>query len=92
MIDPELLRQLGWSNDLIDAAIQAAEPMRRTASRASRIEPFTGIQSISCSAMYGDSVINNTLRELSVVQPGSMDRGGKKQKKRSQRLKPGKKL
>jgi len=68
MIDPELLRQLGWSNDLIQAAIRVAEPMRETASHASRIDAITGTQSISCSAIFADSVINNTLREFSVAQ------------------------
>ena len=77
MIDPILLRQLGWSNELIEAVTQAAMPIRNSADRIATVENGTYVQSISCSAIYADSVVNNTFREFRVVaKPGSS--GGKR--------------
>lgn len=68
MIDPILLRQLGWSNELIEAVTQAAVPIRNSADRVATIENGTYVQSISCSAIYADSVVNNTFRGFTVVK------------------------
>ena len=73
MIDSELLRQLGWSADLIEAATRVAEPMRESDRRITSITgPRAHIQSVSCSAIYSEAAINNTSQRFMVSEPESM--------------------
>ena len=68
MIEAALLRQLGWSDELIKAVTRAAEPLRHTPTTGIAM-PATKVQSLSCTAMYSDMVIANTVREITVPTP-----------------------
>lgn len=65
MIDPAVLRQLGWSEELIQAVTRVAEPMRE--NPAVRVPlPTSNVHSVSSSAVYADSVVNNSARDFRV--------------------------
>ena len=63
MIDPELLRQLGWSDKLIQAVTDVAESIPVIPFPDVSL-PTTDVQSISGTAIFADAVINNTTREF----------------------------
>lgn len=67
MIEAVLLRELGWSDELIKAVTRAAEPLRHTPTSRIAI-PTTIAQSLSCTAMYSEAVIANTAGEISVPE------------------------
>lgn len=72
MIDSELLRRLGWSEDLIKAVNRVAEPLRESDGRiASITAPHTRVQSVACGAIYSDAAISNTLQGFTVLEPES---------------------
>jgi hypothetical protein len=70
MIDADLLKQLGWSDDLIAAVSRVAEPMRNY-PLADVPLPGASVLSISSSAVFADAVVNNTSREFKVAEPPS---------------------
>lgn len=72
MIDDDLLRRLGWSDDLIQAVAAAAEPLR--ASPGSEIEvPSATTSSVAGNAIYTDVVINRTATDFTVKAPEPAD-------------------
>ena len=66
MIDKDVLRQLGWSDRLIDAVSQAAEPLRRSIKPEEISAPVEQVQAVSTTAIYSETVANNTSRALTV--------------------------
>ena len=66
MIDRDVLRQLGWSDQLIDAVSQATEPLRRSAEIGEISAPIERVQAVSTTAIYADAVANNTFRAFTV--------------------------
>jgi len=68
MIDADVLRKLGWSDDLIKAVVEAAEPMRGTPGTEIDV-PTAIVHSTSGSVIYSDVVINNTARAFTVQEP-----------------------
>ena len=61
MIDATLLRQLGWSKELIDSVTRVAEPMRE--NPASDIEMMYLMEdTVSGSAVYAGSAVLNSGR------------------------------
>lgn len=68
MIEAALLRQLGWSDDLIKAVTRVAEPLRHAPTSDIAI-PTMKVEPLSCTAMYSDVVIANTVGEISVRTP-----------------------
>lgn len=69
MIDRDLLHQLGWPNELVEAVIQVAEPLRETASRTSTVGTLPTIQSVSCSAFFTNGLATNTTSGFRVEDP-----------------------
>lgn len=67
MIDTVLLRQLGWSNDLIQAVLRVAEPLRNTPT-AHVGQPQSNYRATACSAVYADAVMDNTAKVFEVPQ------------------------
>lgn len=67
MIDRDLLRQLGWSDRLIDAVSQVAEPLRRAAKAEKIFASVEQIQTVSTTAIRSDAVANNTFRAFTVL-------------------------
>lgn len=65
MIDASVLRQLGWSDELIRSINEAAEPLRATPGTEIEV-PTTTVHSTSGSVIYSDVVINNVAREFTV--------------------------
>ena len=66
MIDKDVLRQLGWSDHLIEAVSQAAEPLRRSVEIEEISAPVERIRAVSTTAIYSDAVANNTFRAFTV--------------------------
>lgn len=66
MIDRDVLRQLGWSDQLIDAVSQAAEPLRHSVEAEEIAAPIEQVQAVSTTAIYSDAVANNTFRAFTV--------------------------
>jgi len=54
MIDSDLLRQLGWSNDLINEVTRVAEPMRRTIDQINFGSSITTLNYSAGSSVYVD--------------------------------------
>ncbi len=65
MIDANVLRQLGWSDDLIKSVEEAAGPLRATPGVEIEV-PITSVSSVSGSVMYSDVVISHAAREFTV--------------------------
>ena len=66
MIDRDVLRQLGWSDRLIDAVSQAAEPLRHSVKAEEISAPIGQVQAVATTAIYSDVVANNTSRAFTV--------------------------
>jgi len=66
MIDRDVLQQLGWSDRLIDALNQAAEPLRRSVKTEDISAPVSKVQVLSTTAIYSNSAANNTFRTFIV--------------------------
>lgn len=66
MIDRSVLRQLGWSDSLIDALCQAAEPLRGSVILHDLQVPIIRTQPVSTTAIYSEVVANNTFRAVTV--------------------------
>jgi hypothetical protein len=70
MIDKDLLRQLGWSIELIESVTRVADSMRNI-DRA--IPEAAGViernVTVSAGALYSDSAANNTQQEYRIPQP-----------------------
>jgi hypothetical protein len=66
MIDRDVLRQLGWSDQLIDAVSQAAEPLRRSVVAEEISAPVEQVLAVSTTAIYSEAVANNTFRAITV--------------------------
>jgi len=61
MIDAALLRQLGWSKELVDSVTRVAEPMRE--NPASEVEMVYLMEdTVSGSAVYASSAAFNSAR------------------------------
>jgi hypothetical protein len=70
MIDRALLRELGWSDDLINEISGVAETIRGSDNLIPDIgvcdvRPF----SVGSTVLYSDSVLNKTLKEYRVADP-----------------------
>ena len=66
MIDNDLLRQLGWSNALIDEVTRVAEPMRRTCDKLDFGSNVT-IQNYSTGGfIYANQDMNGTSQKINV--------------------------
>lgn len=72
MIDANVLRQLGWSDELIKAVASEAEPLRATPGTEIEV-PITVVHAASGSAIYSDVVINNTTKEFTVQVPADSE-------------------
>ena len=66
MIDKALMKQLGWSEELIDAALTVAQPMRQISVNTTTVKMGAEVKATACSAIYAISAVGNTLRELTV--------------------------
>lgn len=67
MIDSNLLRQLGWSDDLIEAVTRVAKPIRHSETAIQNIyTPHTVSYTVGAKSLYAESVINNTLHSYRV--------------------------
>ena len=65
MIDAALLRQLGWSNELIDSVTRVAEPMRE--NPASDVEMVYLMEdAVSGSVVYASSAAYNSAQGYKV--------------------------
>ncbi len=83
MIDRDVLRKLGWSDELIAAMNNAAEPMRQLAGVDEISAPIQQIEYVSGTAIYTDAVVDNTFRGFTVVDANkSVPKEEKKRKKR----------
>lgn len=70
MIDSNLLRELGWSDELIEAATRVAEPLRKSIAATPEIDtPQTRAHSVAATAIYAESAVSNTLREYRISEP-----------------------
>lgn len=67
MIDSSVLKQLGWSDELIEATTRTAESMRDYPAANFPVAD-TSVQSIATSAVYSEAIIHNTVRELRVQE------------------------
>ena len=66
MIDANLLRQLGWSDDLITEVNRVAEPMRRTSDKMDT-GPNISAQNYSVgNAVYADVAIDATSEAIKI--------------------------
>lgn len=68
MIDANLLRQLGWSEELIRSVSEVAEPLRATPGADTDL-PEMGVHSTASSAVFSEAVVNQTAKELIVQMP-----------------------
>lgn len=68
MIEATVLRKLGWSEALIEAMARVAEPLRQAPICVS-VFPTGMAQSLSCTAMYSDVLVNNTAMEVRLTTP-----------------------
>lgn len=70
MIDADLLRELGWSNDLISAVTRAAEPLRATHEKLTNIgAPITVNSFVAGNAIYADHLLNSSTQEITIKLP-----------------------
>lgn len=61
MIDPDLLRQLGWKDDLIAAVTRVAEPMRTAADGITNAgTPPLTTHCVAGNAIYADQITNSS--------------------------------
>jgi hypothetical protein len=88
MIDRDLLAQLGWSKDLINAAIECADSLRQS----NRLGPPTATaapwSSVTCTSILGSAVVNNTpigIRLVSASEQGTPSRAAPAQRSRPSR-------
>lgn len=73
MIDKDTLRQLGWSDELIDSVSDAAEPLRHEALGGETYIMTEQAYVVSGSVIYSDAMVNNSLRVLSVTEQDETD-------------------
>jgi hypothetical protein len=64
MIDGDLLRQLGWSNDLIDEVTRVAEPMRVTCDKSNFATNLTTPNYSVGSSIYANQDMNGTSQTI----------------------------
>ena len=74
MIDSALLRELGWTSELIEAVTRVAGSLHHAPTSGIAI-PSAKVHSLSCTAMYSDVVVNNTAREITVPTPDEREAG-----------------
>lgn len=68
MIEVELLKQLGWSDELIAETTRAAESLRHGEVHAVDV-PEQRTFSISTSTLSVAGAVNNTLQEYRIPEP-----------------------
>ena len=66
MINGDLLRQLGWSNDLIDEVTRIAEPMRRTCDKLDFGPSIKTLNYSVGSSIYANQDMNGTSQTINV--------------------------
>lgn len=66
MIDSDLLRQLGWSNDLIDEVTRVAEPVRRTYDKLGFASDITTLNYSVGSSIYATQDIGGASQTINV--------------------------
>lgn len=66
MIDPDLLKQLGWSNELISEVNRIAEPMRQTNQKINaQITSYGTVNYLASSEMFAE----NSVKSSSAIFP-----------------------
>jgi hypothetical protein len=67
MIDKNVLRQLGWSDLLIDAVDKAAEPFRQAViAEVQLFAPTEQFKAVSSTFVYSEAATDNIYREIAV--------------------------
>ena len=66
MINDDLLRQLGWSNDLIDEVTRVAEPMRRTCDKLDFVPSVTTYNYSVGSSIYVNQDMNGASQTIHI--------------------------
>ncbi|MGO9447001.1 MAG: hypothetical protein ACLPXB_19810 [Thiobacillaceae bacterium] len=67
MIDTDLLRQLGWSEDLITEVVRVAEPMRLTVAKMNTGQRVTPVNfSSGANSIYIDPSTNIISKSIEV--------------------------
>lgn len=67
MIDTDLLRQLGWSNELINEVSRIAEPMRQTNDKINTGLDITTKNYAVGTAIYVDQIVNRSSQVIKVT-------------------------
>ncbi len=64
MIDIELLHQLGWSNELIQASQLVAGELRKANELLPEVAVKQRTVSVACSEIYSDAVVSTSARDI----------------------------
>ena len=65
MIEPRLLRELGWSDELIEEVSRVAETIRETPTEGMKL-PEPTYRTAASTAAYADAVVNNTSKAYAI--------------------------
>lgn len=66
MIDAKVLRDLGWSEELIESATRIAEPMRHGGEMQDISVSTPHVLSVGCTAVYAECAIHQSLGDYRI--------------------------